>query len=284
METPEIMGTGKSVEYFPHDCNAKDDPKIMLMMAQLGLEAYGIYWILIEYLRDQPGYKAPMLLLDPLSRRYGSSREKFEAIVTKFDLFTFNELYFTSPSLVRRMEPMEKKREQARISIAKRWEKNTNVLPPYNSGITDVIQSKVKESRVKKSKVKESKEENMDTQDPHNPSSSYFDPNQALFRKWNDWVAFRKALKKPYRTKNGEASAYNRLTVLADSVSDTAIAIIQQSMDHEWLDFYAIKTNLKPSVIPGEDPIQKDIRLTREARAAHMAAEAAHKSQINGNK
>ena len=37
--------------YFPHDSNAKDDPKCMVLIDQLGMEGYGIYWVLIE-LRD----------------------------------------------------------------------------------------------------------------------------------------------------------------------------------------------------------------------------------------
>ena len=61
----------KNTEYFPHDMTAKDDPKMMIMMSQLGLEAYGIFWILVEYLRAQSEYKAPLILLDALSRRYG---------------------------------------------------------------------------------------------------------------------------------------------------------------------------------------------------------------------
>jgi len=46
----------KNAYYFSHDSNAKDDPKCVLLIEQLGLEGYGIYWILIEILRDQPGY------------------------------------------------------------------------------------------------------------------------------------------------------------------------------------------------------------------------------------
>lgn len=265
------MGTGKSVEYFPHDCNAKDDPKIMLMMAQLGLEAYGIYWILVEYLRDQPGYRAPMLLLGPLSLRYGSSREKFEAVVTRFSLFEFNDEYFASPSLVRRMEPMEKKREQQRQNIAKRWNKNTNVLPPYNDGITDVIQSKVKESRVKKSKVKERKEEKSIDTTPTNFDTQ----NQLLVQKWYEWCDFRKLLKKPYKTTPGAAAAYNKLCNLSNNNSELAIAIINQSMANEWLGFFPLKTsnNSVKNTIPGEDPVDRIIREQKEYFKQHPITE-----------
>jgi hypothetical protein len=264
------MGTGKTTEYFPHDCNATDDPKIMLMLAQMGLEAYGIYWVLIEYLRDQPGYRAPLILLDALSKRYGSSKEKFEVIVTKFDLFECTEREFYSLSLVRRMEPMEKKREQQRINVSKRWSKNTYVLPPYNHGITDVIQSKVKKSKVNKSK----EEKDIAPFD----INYHANPNQELIQKWSKWVEFRKLLKKPYKTQTGEAAAYNRLLKLSDSNSEMAIAIISQSMEHEWLDFYALKTNIKQSAIPGEDPIEKNIREVREVRQQRIALEAAEKT------
>jgi hypothetical protein len=155
----EGMSSAKYNIYFPHDSNAKDDPKIMLLIAQLGIEAYGIYWILIEYLREQPGYQAPLLLLDPLSRRYGASKEKFEAIVKNFGLFESDDFNFRSPSLITRMVPLENKREQQKLNAKKRWEKDAMALPRQCDGITTAMQSKVKESKVKKSKVKESKEE-----------------------------------------------------------------------------------------------------------------------------
>ncbi len=155
------MSTPKDTTYFPHDSNAQNDPKIMLLIAQLGLEAYGIYWILIEYLREQPMYQAPLLLLDPLSRRFGSSREKFEAIVRNFGLFEYDDIYFNSPSLIKRMVPMEKKREKQRQNILKRWGKDTTEIPRYNDGNTTVIQSIVKDSIVDNSKVKHTKEKNI---------------------------------------------------------------------------------------------------------------------------
>ena len=40
----------KDAYYFSHDSNAKDDPKCMVLIDQLGLEGYGIFWVLIETL------------------------------------------------------------------------------------------------------------------------------------------------------------------------------------------------------------------------------------------
>jgi hypothetical protein len=70
----ELMA--KDAYYFSHDSNAKDDPKCVLLIEQLGLEGYGIFWMLIETLRDQPGYKYPIALISALARRYNTTAEK----------------------------------------------------------------------------------------------------------------------------------------------------------------------------------------------------------------
>lgn len=235
------METGKNSQYFPHDCNAKDDPKIMLLMSQLGLEAYGIYWILIEYLREQPGYRAPLILLDALSRRYGSSKEKFEAVVFKFDLFIADGEYFMSQSLVRRMGPLDNKREKMKSLADKRWKDAhayAYALPTHMP-----TQCKEEKRREEKSKVKKSKEENSKVEIgcdlflKINSDNS----NQILVKKFQEWIEFRKKIKKPYRTQEGAAAAYNRLLSLSDHVSDVAIQIIEQSMANEWQGFFPLK-------------------------------------------
>ena len=111
------MNFGKDTFYFPHDSNAKDDPKIVLLIEQLGLEGYGIYWVLIETLRDQPTYSYPMKLLPALARRYATTKEKIEAVVKGYGLFEVNkDEFFLSPSLSRRMAAIDDKRK--RLSLA----------------------------------------------------------------------------------------------------------------------------------------------------------------------
>lgn len=103
----------KDAYYFPHDTNAKDDPKIVMLIEQLGLEGYGIYWALIETLRDQPDYKYPLPLLPAIGRRYTTSGEKVETVVRNYGLFEIegNE-FFLSPSLSRRMEKINATRRR----------------------------------------------------------------------------------------------------------------------------------------------------------------------------
>ena len=47
---------GKDAYYFSHDSNAHTDPRILKLRMALGWEGYGIYWAIIENLRNQSGY------------------------------------------------------------------------------------------------------------------------------------------------------------------------------------------------------------------------------------
>ncbi len=111
----------KDAFYFPHDSNAKDDPKCVLLIDQLGLEGYGIYWVLIETLRDQPNYQYPMALLASLARRFNTSAEKIKAVVSNYQLFTTDDKVFFSESLLERMAIIDSKREQGRNAALMRW-------------------------------------------------------------------------------------------------------------------------------------------------------------------
>ena len=80
--------------WFPHDSNCRDDPRCCLLIDQLGLEGYGIYWILVETLRDQPGYRYPLALLPMLARRYCTTPEKIRVVVNNYNLFVIYESEF----------------------------------------------------------------------------------------------------------------------------------------------------------------------------------------------
>nr|WP_288210133.1 Lin1244/Lin1753 domain-containing protein [uncultured Dysgonomonas sp.] len=95
----------KDAYYFPHDCNAKDDPKCLLLIDQLGLEGYGAFWILVETLREQSDLKYPLKSIPALARRYNTTAEKMKTVILSFDLFVIvDDLFFFSDSLNRRMQ------------------------------------------------------------------------------------------------------------------------------------------------------------------------------------
>lgn len=144
----------KDAYYFSHDANAQDDPKCMVLIDQLGVEGYGIFWLLVEKLRAESEYKLPLIVLESFAKRWGTSKEKVNAVVKNYNLFVIeNDEFFYSKRLT---FSMNMKSEKAKTSIKARWDKqkelqsNTNVLETNTIEIlNDTI--KVKESKVKES-------------------------------------------------------------------------------------------------------------------------------------
>ena len=140
----------KDAYYFPHDSNAKDDPKCIMLIEELGLEGYGIFWMLLETLRDQPGYKAPINMIPGLARRYNSTPEKVKAVVLRYQLFEVDEdEFFFSLSFQRRMEVIDGMRQKRSIAGRKgnevRWgsQSDRNAIAKHRKG----KESKGKESK-----------------------------------------------------------------------------------------------------------------------------------------
>ena len=117
----------KDAYYFSHDSNAKDDPKCVMLIEQLGLEGYGIYWVLIETLRDQKDFKYPLSLLPAIARRYNTTHEKIKAVVHNYGFFVAtDDEFFFSESLIERMYALEQKKLKRSLAGKKgneiRWE------------------------------------------------------------------------------------------------------------------------------------------------------------------
>jgi hypothetical protein len=145
----------KDAYYFSHDSNAQDDPKCMLLIDQLGMEGYGIFWALIEKLRAEKEYKLPLTVCNAFSRRWSTSKEKIEVVIKSFDLFVIDEngMFFS----LRLCQSMNEKTEKARLSANYRWNKDAIALQTDAIALqSDAI--KVKESKEKEIKLKESKE------------------------------------------------------------------------------------------------------------------------------
>lgn len=168
----------KDCYYFPHDSNAKDDPKCVLLIEQLGMEGYGIYWMLVEVLRDQPDYTYPIALIPALARRYNTTCEKVKAVVAGYDLFTIkDDRIFFSDSLNRRMTRLEetrvKRSNAGKIGNAARWgESQTDRIVIANGSHCDRNSSLTNKNRTNKNKEKKLSNESKESADkPHKVAS-----------------------------------------------------------------------------------------------------------------
>lgn len=116
----------KDAYYFSHDSNASQDEKILNLRADHGWEGYGIYWAIIERLRDSSDHKYQNDSIKGLSVSLGIKRHVLEEIVNNYGLFDSDEDCFWSPSLMRRMDIVEKKRGLAKKASKARWVKNVS--------------------------------------------------------------------------------------------------------------------------------------------------------------
>lgn len=76
--------------YFSHDSNAKDDPKCVLLIEQLGLEGYGIYWVLIEMLSSEVDHKLKVNEI----QGFGITPELISDLIKEYKLFESDGVYF----------------------------------------------------------------------------------------------------------------------------------------------------------------------------------------------
>lgn len=99
-------------KYFPHDATASNNIKLMSLMTIEGARGYGIYWYLVEFLSQQQDYKGHMNIITILAQRLRTKPAVLIRIITDYGLFTIEGDTFSSPGLLRRMQPLLKKRNQ----------------------------------------------------------------------------------------------------------------------------------------------------------------------------
>ena len=144
----------KDAYYFSHDSNARNDEDILKLRVSLGWAGYGLYWALVECLRDANAYR---LQCDYKTIAYNLHCESslVESIINDFNLFVVDNNCFYSESLNRRMKLKEEKSQKARESANKRWGNNANEMRTHNErNAKKVKESKRKEKKVNKKEFK----------------------------------------------------------------------------------------------------------------------------------
>ena len=154
--------------YFSHDSNARNSDKLMKVRMKLGAEGYGIFFMLIERLREEEGYKST-IDYDTLAFDLRVDVEKVKQVVEDYDLFKFTEdgNYFYSDSFNERMEMMDKRAQQRKSKAKKaaeaRWNKqsedtsNAQTLPKQCSSNAQALlnhANKIKLNKIKLNKTK----------------------------------------------------------------------------------------------------------------------------------
>ena len=186
--------------YFPHDSNARNSEKMVELRMKHGAAGYGVYFMLIERLREAADYSC-VVNYNSIAFDLRVSAELIKSVLRDFRLFAFFQTdegeRFYSESLRQRMKPMDEMRVQRRnaaaLSVAKRKERaesersfnarSTLVAENKNARSTLVAENKNARSTdvaQKSNKVKESKGDNNSSSSNNTRKNESEEPRSAL--------------------------------------------------------------------------------------------------------
>lgn len=153
-------------EYFSHDYNARNDPKLQDVLCEHGAAGIGCFWVLIENLYEQGG-ELPLSICKSIAFALHIKCTIVESIVNDFDLFQNDGEKFWSNSVNERLNKrndITEKRKQAAISSwQSRREKqmqsngNANVMDCNAIKIKENININTKEKDIEKEDAKPAK-------------------------------------------------------------------------------------------------------------------------------
>jgi len=139
----------KDTYYFPHDLNARHDPKLQHLHSVHGHAGKGLFWDIIELMYEQDG-KLDLSQCKTYAFALRADCDMLNSIINDFDLFKKDDKIFWSESVNRRLDNRKEKSLKASLSAKKRWG-DANALPTDSDG------------NARKGKERKGKESNNDT-------------------------------------------------------------------------------------------------------------------------
>jgi hypothetical protein len=127
----------KDAYWFRHDANARNDIKIIELRSLHGYEGYGLYFGILEVMREQAHYAIPENKIGMVSVALGESAAKVKEVIedcVSVGLFERNDGLIYSPSFLDRMSKWEdmKNRNESNGSKGGRPKRNPSDNPNNN--------------------------------------------------------------------------------------------------------------------------------------------------------
>ena len=135
--------------YFNHDSTARNDYRIVKMRSKLGMEAYGIFWSILEMLFTEEN-KLCIDDYDSLAFGLQCDPKILKQVIEDFDLFIIEDNCFYSRRLNNQIEEINNKSNKAKDNAKKRWN-NASAMRPHSDSNASRVEVKVDKSKVKKS-------------------------------------------------------------------------------------------------------------------------------------
>jgi hypothetical protein len=149
----------KDAYYFSHDSNARNDDKILKLRSKFGYEGYGLFWALIEVLRESTNYKFEVNNIKLLQLSLAHPTKKLQSFIEfciNVGLLAKDNQFFWSERLLKSMISYNEKRtilsDAGKKGNEKRWKGDKGSESGSESGSNRIKVKEIKE--IKESKVK----------------------------------------------------------------------------------------------------------------------------------
>ena len=107
----------KNDQYIPHEVSMRSNSQVINLIEAEGAAGYGFYWALLEYLRAQNHYTGDIRAIKNIARQMKIRIDKAIRVLNDYGLFVVENTLFSSPMLVEKMRPLERRR--AKVCLEK---------------------------------------------------------------------------------------------------------------------------------------------------------------------
>ena len=225
----------KDSYWFKHDCSAGRGTKIRKIQFIYGHEGKGLYWDVIEVLREQNGYKhesdemSLRMLCDLIGFKDFKRFNNWFNDCVKYGLLINEKGYFYSQVLSENMKSWESKKSNGSKGGRPKSKPNQNRIKTETK-----TESKANQNHKRREeKKREEKEYTLIV-------PFFYDLD--FQESWSDWQKVRKS-KKASTTDRAISMALKKLSKLSGNDKVKAIAIMDQSSTGGWSDLYELKQN-----------------------------------------
>lgn len=108
--------------YFPHDYNARTDPKLQEVIMTHGMAGIGVYWCIVEMMYEQGG-RLPTKSINSIAYNLHTSADIVRSIIYDFDLFVVEGDEFMSNAVKARIVKKEEISAMKQKAAMARWGK-----------------------------------------------------------------------------------------------------------------------------------------------------------------
>ena len=158
--------------YFPHDYNARTDPKLQEVIMTHGMAGIGVYWCIVEMMYEQGG-RLPTKSINSIAYNLHTSADIVSSIIYDFELFVVEGDEFMSNAVKSRIVKKEEISAMKQKAAMARWGKpNADAMQAECKCNADAMQAECKCNAIYKENKNKEKIKEKDKKEKASSSSS----------------------------------------------------------------------------------------------------------------